>query len=417
MVIADSELLSERFFRDSGLAADFAAQSRLGIYVHVPFCPHICPYCDFVKTARFTRKDVEIYFAALEQQFEMMVADVPDSFKMATLYFGGGTPGLFPASYYNALIKKIRNRFDLEEFTVETNPYSNSSGMFRQWSDLGVTRITLGAQSLDAEVLKYLGRKHSRDDVFASLDSAHEAGIKDVQVDLIFGLRSEFSGRNLRSEISQLAQKGATGVSCYLLTIEQSTAFFREHPATDESAVGEYQQLCEACSSEGFTQFETSNFSRRPAIHNRLYWYGLPYLGLGTGAHGLLPGSREHPFGRRYHVGVIPPRSATGDDDLNFKIRPNELFEIEYSESSRTRNEVLQELLMTLLRTQKGIPLMWLDSVFPKDVLNAFWQDPRIQRACSESLMVKDTSHLMLSSSEKMRGDSWSVLISKLLMV
>ncbi|NBW82449.1 coproporphyrinogen III oxidase family protein [bacterium] len=395
------------------MASDFGARSRLGIYVHVPFCPHICPYCDFVKTARFSRKDVESYFLALEKQFDTLVASVPADLKTVTLYLGGGTPSLFPASFYKPLVNKIRGRFELEEFTIETNPFTNVAGAFRQWAELGVTRITLGAQSLDDDVLKYLGRKHTREDVFASLGSAFDAGIKDVQVDLIFGLKAGFAGRNIGSEISQLAQKGATGVSCYLLTIEKSTAFLNEQSATDEDAILEYQQVCEATSAAGFVQFETSNFSRRPAIHNRLYWYGLPYLGLGTGAHGLLPPNERYPFGRRYQVGLIPARMSAGDDQLSFQSEAEKLFQVEFSQDERSRGDVLQELLLTLLRTKDGIPLRWLESVFPAEVLAAFWKEPRIERACREQLILKNSSHLLLSPGEKIRGDSWALLLSR----
>lgn len=414
--IADNQLLTERFFRESGLASDFGSNSRLGIYVHVPFCPHICPYCDFVKTARFNRKDVESYFVALEKQFDMLVEDVPADLQTATLYLGGGTPSLFPASYYKMLVDKIRSRFELEEFTIETNPFTNVAGAFRQWAELGVTRITLGAQSLDDEVLKYLGRKHTREDVFANLGSALDAGIKDVQVDLIFGLKAGFAGRNIGSEISQLAQKGATGVSCYLLTIEKSTAFLNEQSATDEDAILEYQQVCDASSAAGFVQFETSNFSRRPAIHNRLYWYGLPYLGLGTGAHGLLPPDIGHPFGRRYQVGILPSRTSAGDDNLSFSKDNEKLFEVEFSHDVRSRNDVVQELLLTLLRTKEGVPLRWLESVFPEEVLAAFWNEPRIERACREQLILKSVSHLLLSPGEKIRGDAWALLVSSVLL-
>jgi oxygen-independent coproporphyrinogen-3 oxidase len=104
-------MMSEEFFTSSGLAADFAAQARMGIYVHVPFCPHICPYCDFVKTSRFTRADVLTYFQALQDQFDWALTQVPAEIKTVTLYFGGGTPSLFPSDYYQPLVEKIRSRF------------------------------------------------------------------------------------------------------------------------------------------------------------------------------------------------------------------------------------------------------------------------------------------------------------------
>lgn len=137
--------MTEDFFRSSGLALDFAAKSRVGIYVHVPFCPHICPYCDFVKTSRFSRADVTAYFSQLARQFDRLVHFVPDSVKNSTLYLGGGTPSLFPASFFRPLVEKISSRFVIEEFTVETNPFSNTKKVFAEWVELGARRMTLGA--------------------------------------------------------------------------------------------------------------------------------------------------------------------------------------------------------------------------------------------------------------------------------
>jgi oxygen-independent coproporphyrinogen-3 oxidase len=147
---SNTQLMTESFFRASGLAADFAAESRLGIYVHVPFCPHICPYCDFVKTAKFSRADVSAYFSQLIVQFDVLCTQVPDDITTVTVYLGGGTPSLFPAAYYQPLIQKISSRFRIEEFTVETNPFTNSNKAFSEWTALGATRMTLGAQSLSA---------------------------------------------------------------------------------------------------------------------------------------------------------------------------------------------------------------------------------------------------------------------------
>lgn len=403
--------LSELQFQRTGLASDFASEARLGIYVHVPFCPHICPYCDFVKTAQFKNKDVKTFFAELEQQFEELSKFVPSSVKTVTLYFGGGTPSLFSAHFYAPLVEKIKSRFSISEFTIETNPYTNAKTGFRAFADMGVNRVTLGAQSLSQTVLNYLGRKHTPAQILDNLKFAHEAGIHEVQVDLIFGLRQLAEKRNIVQEARRLAEAGASGVSCYLLTIEQSTAFKSETTALDEDIVAEYESLLQACDGLGFTQFETSNFSKTAPIHNRLYWYGLPYLGLGTGAHGLLPATPDAPFGRRYSVGRLTNAARTGDDALPFSRESERLFDLCWDEEVRTLECYREELILTLLRTQRGVPLPWFNEVFSDECRARFWQSELIQRALHDGLLGKNETHLSVSPIEKIRGDSWSLSI------
>jgi oxygen-independent coproporphyrinogen-3 oxidase len=411
----DQDLLTEHLFQLSGLSADFGARARLGIYVHVPFCPHICPYCDFVKTARFTKADVDAFFAALPAQLEMLLERVPEQTRVATVYLGGGTPSLFPAQRYKPLVEKIKARFEIEEFTVESNPFSNIERHFKDFFDLGVNRITLGAQSLNPEVLNYLGRKHSREQVIQNILSARSAGIENIQVDLIFGIKPLAQRRDIVSEIEALAHSGASGVSCYLLTIEETTAFRKEENASDDAVVDEYERIAQACARLGFIQHETSNFSKTPALHNRLYWYGLPYLGLGTGAHGLLPPTSEHPLGRRYQVGQLQPRMLAGDDELSFKTDTDNLFEIVWNPEHRSRSDMLQEMLFTLLRTQMGIPLAWLNVAYPGRVIERLWQDARVKRALQAGLLQRTPTHLRLAPAEKLRGDSWAVHLASLL--
>ena len=415
MKAADEELISEGFFQASGLAADFAAQARLGIYVHVPFCPHICPYCDFVKTSRFTRADVQSYFAGLEEQYELLMKEIPSEIQTVTLYLGGGTPSLFSPDMYQSLVKKISSRFLIEEFTIESNPFTNAEKNFRQWVDLGVNHMTLGAQSLHPEVLKYLGRKHSPELILKNIELAKLAGIESIQVDLIFGVRELATERELSSEIRALAHSGATGVSCYLLTIEDSTSFVDEKTADDSRICDEYKSICETATDLGFAHHETSNFGKNPSIHNRLYWYGLPYLGLGTGAHGLMPANSERPLGLRYKVGVLHRREDPGNDKLMFASEKDRLFKIEYDAESRTRDHVLQEMLFTLLRTEKGIPKNWLSSVYSEDTLDRLFSDARWRRAYTEGVFKVSQTHIQLAELEKLRGDSWSLLLNSIL--
>jgi oxygen-independent coproporphyrinogen-3 oxidase len=418
--------------------------SRMGVYVHVPFCPHICPYCDFVKTSRFSRAGVEAFFVrAAAQAAELLprfvdfaratsapgmggmggtdgMGGIPDTRPWSTLYFGGGTPGLFPAKAFAPLVEVVARLLRVEEFTIETNPYTNSGIRFREYAELGIDRVTLGAQSLCPDTLRFLGRKHSPEDVLRSLSAAREAGIGQVQVDLIYGLADGIRGISLREEVARLAAAGATGISAYALTIEERTPFGRSAGprADDDRAADEYAELLEACAAAGFRQVESSNFSSQEAKHNNIYWYGLPFLGLGTGAHGLLPPAPGEPFGNRYRVGISPTERAPGDDDLRYEDEAalESLFTLE-PEESRTGQAYLDEMIFTLLRTPDGLPGDWLSANATPASLQALRQDARLARGLNEGLLTWDAQGLRLAAREKIRGDAWCALIASLLQV
>ncbi|MCA2959468.1 MAG: radical SAM protein [Silvanigrellales bacterium] len=404
---------------------------RTGIYLHVPFCPHICPYCDFVKTSRFQAKgvtalleDARKTFASLAPHYVAWAkTQAPlssESLPAVTLYFGGGTPGLLDARHYENLVCDVRSQFNVEEFTLETNPYTNRDSRFEGYARLGVDRITLGAQSLDNTTLAFLGRKHTALDVLRSLEQARAAGIKQAQVDLIYGLVAGVRKRSLTDEIRSLAAAGATGISAYALAVESRTSFGQEaargvRKADDDAAATEYAELLDACEECGFLQVETSNFSRFPSLHNNIYWYGLPYMGLGTGAHGLMPPHTGAPFGTRYRVGSVPKTLAPGDDDLPFHdaAQAVPLFALE-KEPVRTASDFLTEMIFTLLRTPTGLPLAWLEASGAPGARQRLLRDGRVARGIAEGLLRLENNTLHVAPHEKVRGDSWCAVIATL---
>jgi len=402
-------------------------ESRMGIYLHVPFCPHICPYCDFLKTSRFSRPGVDAFFAGvLAQCDELLPRYVAWAQKdggtgerpWSTLYFGGGTPGLFDADRFRPLVDRVRAHVRIEEFTLETNPYTNKETRFAGYANLGVNRVTLGAQSLCQNTLSFLGRKHTPADVLCSIASARNAGIQQIQVDLIYGLAPGVRRLSVGEEVRRLAEAGATGVSAYALTLEERTAFAKraQSPVNDEVAADEASVLFEACLEHGFVQRESSNFSKFPARHNNVYWYGLPYLGLGTGAHGHFPPTPTQPFGERYRVGILPAERAPGDDSLPFEDNAacTTLFERQ-SEGPRDAKIYVTEMIFTLLRTPTGLPQDWLAAWTRSEALSMLRADARIDRALAENLLTWDARGLRLSPTEKIRGDMWCALVASAL--
>lgn len=394
--------------------SDLNATADCGIYVHVPFCPHICPYCDFVKTSKFSRSQVQTFFEGVSTQLDATIDTATShGFKTVTLYFGGGTPGLFPGSMFAPLVEKVARQFRIVEATIETNPYTNTEHNFEGYLKAGLNRVTLGVQSLDDAVLKFLGRRHSNAQALQNVKWARGIGFPQVQVDLIYGIASKGWTRNIEDEIRQLVDAGATGVSAYALTIEERTEFGSSHFDDEAEAQREYETILNTCIALGMKQVETSNFSFFEAEHNNIYWYGRPYFGIGTGAHGLLPSSAEHPFGQRYKVGVIKGERAPGDDDLFSLENSPRLFTIEH-ERPRTKAEYVDEMIFTLLRTPLGLSLPWLES-HVAGVRAKIENDKIIQRGLEEGRLVIINNQLHIVGTEKLRGDRWCLQITSLL--
>ena len=397
-------------------------KSKIGFYFHVPFCPHICPYCDFVKTSRFTRKDVEAYFQSMRRQLKKILDQFSNHPALletthCTVYFGGGTPSLFPKRYYEPFLQILSEKFELEEVSIETNPFTNKENFILDYAHLGVNRVTLGAQSLCEGTLKILGRRHTSQNILNNISWLKEAGIEQIQVDLIYGLKTKRS-LSITEEVRTLIDAGATGISAYGLTIEARTVFGQAKKtklADDEVAIREYSELLDICKTLGLQQIETSNFSFSPAKHNQIYWSGYPYFGVGTGAHGLLPQTEEHPYGQRYRVGDIFKEISPGNDKLIFR-EQNECdnnFKLLY-ESQRSKKDMLEELIFTLLRTKDGIPLTWLCTVLDchkTRLRKKLKKLPAFKLAYEQRKILLSEHFLQISPQEKIRGDMWAGIL------
>ena len=219
-------------------------KATIGFYFHIPFCPHICPYCDFIKTSKFTKKDIIEYFNELKIQLKFFINNIPEYHnKHITVYFGGGTPGLFEASYYKELFDILNSFFYIEEATLETNPLTNLERRFEDYLNVGFNRITLGAQSLCSNALKILGRKHTPENILNNIKWAKNAGFKNIQVDLIYGLKNGVRTISVKDEIESLYEAGSSGISAYALTIEKRTLFAKTDFANDDIAVQEYYEI------------------------------------------------------------------------------------------------------------------------------------------------------------------------------
>ena len=272
-------------------------QTPKAAYIHVPFCVHRCGYCDFTLVAR--RDDlIEAYLEALEIDLKTLGEPRP----VETLFFGGGTPTHLPPRELEKLLCLVRTWFPLEagyEFSVEANPAGLTQEKIHILADAGVNRVSLGVQSFDENVLKFLERDHRRTEIFQAVEGLQE-WIPNISLDLIFGVPGQ-SLETWRTSLQEAISLEPMHLSTYGLTFEKGTAFWTRlsHGAivrTPESLERDmYAAGMEELAAGGFEQYEISNFAR-PGFqcrHNIVYWRALPYYGFGPGAARYLNGRRE----------------------------------------------------------------------------------------------------------------------------
>ncbi|MBN2036635.1 MAG: radical SAM family heme chaperone HemW [Chitinispirillaceae bacterium] len=273
----------------------------LSLYLHIPFCAKKCRYCDFysVKTDACL---IQRYVAALSREIDLYrdclaVAGA----QVRTVYFGGGTPTVLPVDDLARLCDLVRSRFSLMpdiEWTVECNPDSFSSEKASVLLDYGVTRLTIGVQSLDDHELSLLGRTHSAERCLEVLHDAVLERFASIGIDLIYGLPGQTREVLNRTVSRLLSFPVVAHVSAYELTVAEKTPFGRHRsllPLPDEDSMACLARLVwKRLVDAGFEQYEVSNFARRGfrCRHNQAYWDHNPFLGLGCAAHSYLPPDR-----------------------------------------------------------------------------------------------------------------------------
>jgi len=274
-----------------------SSDSPAAIYVHWPFCIKKCPYCDFNS---HVREDVsqDQWQRALVREIETMAEHFPN-LKASSVFFGGGTPSLMaPETVYSVLeaIKKYWGPSTDIEVTLEANPSSVEAGRFQAYHAAGVNRLSVGIQSLDDDVLKFLGRVHSAAEALKALKVAQD-NFERVSFDLIYA-RPGQTVHEWRAELADALSFGTSHLSLYQLTIEEGTAFYHQFKRgkfslpDENTATAMFELTDQMTWDAGLPAYETSNHARagQQSIHNLAYWQGDAYVGIGPGAHGRLPG-------------------------------------------------------------------------------------------------------------------------------
>ena len=277
----------------------------LSLYIHIPWCVHKCPYCDFNSHEADKQLDEAAYVAALLADLEQELEHSCQR-EIQSIFFGGGTPSLFSAEAIHTIINGVNNSTPLAadaEITLEANPGTFEQQRFADYRSAGINRLSIGIQSFNDTRLADLGRIHDGREAIKAIETAYAAGYENINLDLMFGLPGQ--------DIKQAAQdvELACGLqpahlSCYQLTIEPNT-YFHKHtptlPATD--LIWDMQLQChETLNKHDYIQYEVSAFSKagKQCRHNVNYWTFGDYIGIGAGAHGKLTDISNTSIQRRW---------------------------------------------------------------------------------------------------------------------
>ncbi len=314
------------------------APPPLSLYVHLPWCVRKCPYCDFNSHEGRGALPFEPYVDALLADLDF---DLPLVWgrPVHSVFFGGGTPSLFPAAAIDRFLQGASSRLRFApgcEITLETNPGTAEHGRFEHYRAAGVNRLSFGIQSFDDGCLQRLGRIHDSAEADAAVKLAQDAGFDNINLDLMYAL----PGQDLAMAEHDLARAFAlqpAHVSHYQLTLEPNTVFAARPPQglPDEDAGWDMQERCQALLREaGYAQYEVSAYARpgRQCAHNLNYWRYGDYLGIGAGAHGKLTLGHEqsilrrwkHKHPTRYLAAAGGVEAIGGDDRIEPARRPFE---------------------------------------------------------------------------------------------
>jgi len=383
---------------EAAVPAAASISPHAGLYVHVPFCSAVCPYCDFA-VRKGGREKVPAYLAALRRELDWLAertaAAGPEDPLAAllagpfdTLYFGGGTPSVLAEEDLAGLAAHLRSALPFAADTrlfFEANPEDVTAARLAEWRRQGVHLLSLGVQSLDDGALRLLGRRHSAAAAEAAIRAAREAGFPTLSFDLIYA-RPGQDPESWRRELERAVALQPDHLSLYELEIHERTSFgkkkasgaLRELPEPLQAELFELtHQVLEA---HGYEAYEVSNFARgrqHRSGHNQKYWHHVPYLGLGPGAHSYSRNLRwwnlrDEPTWRRALEDGLAP--------------------IEAAETLAAKDLVLESLMLGL-RTREGADLATIRRRWGIDL--AARNEARFERWRNEGLLQPDKARLI----------------------
>ena len=266
-----------------------------GLYIHVPFCRTVCPYCEF-NVVGWRDPPWDVYLEGLTQELNAHYTQFSGR-RLRTLYFGGGTPSLMPLSIVEKVVKNVKDLCGddgLREMSFELNPGTVDLTYLEGLRSLGINRVSIGWQATQQRLLTILGRDHDAQESRTITEWALELGFPSVSLDVIFAVPGQ-TEEELDTTLSEVIDVGTQHVSMYEMTFDEGTPFARKRDKgqlieqEDTVVVRMMERIAFRLQAAGYERYEVSSFARgnHRSLHNHGYWTGLPYLGIGPGAHGL----------------------------------------------------------------------------------------------------------------------------------
>ena len=273
-----------------------------GLYIHIPFCRYVCPYCDFNVYAGQSDL-IPDYVDALAGELELLANRHRPSGGVATVFIGGGTPSLLTPGQISAILAAVDDTLGIAagaEITSESNPDNLDTSYCRGLIAAGVNRLSIGVQSMQQPGLKVLGRLHGASGAEDAYLAARSAGFDNLSVDFIYGWPGQ-TLEQLESDVATLIEWEVDHVSLYALIVEQGTPLATAvrrgqlRPVDDDTVASYYDRAEELLGAAGWEHYEISNWAREPgfrSVHNQIYWQNGRYFGIGAGAHHYLGDTR-----------------------------------------------------------------------------------------------------------------------------
>ncbi|CAM3930898.1 radical SAM family heme chaperone HemW [Mesobacillus thioparans] len=363
-------------------------------YIHIPFCHHICHYCDFNKVF-MKGQPVDEYLDALAKEMELTVKDDQDV--LDTIFVGGGTPTALDERQLEKLVQSIQEKLNFNqntEYTFEANPGDLSKEKLTILKSAGVNRLSFGVQTFNDELLEKIGRSHRAKDVYESIENAKAAGFENISIDLIYSLPGQTKEDFIQS-IQIALSLGLVHYSGYSLIIEPKTVFYNlmqkgKLPIPGEDAEAEmYEILMDQMEKHGLHQYEISNFAvpGYESRHNLTYWDNEEYYGFGAGAHGYVNGMRQSNYG-----------------PLKKYMEPINRGELPIMDEHKvTLEERMEEEMFLGLRKSKGVSIRHFEEKFGRDPMRIF--RGQIEDWTAKGLLKTADDRIFLTRQGRMLGN------------
>ncbi|MFH1576096.1 MAG: radical SAM family heme chaperone HemW [Candidatus Margulisiibacteriota bacterium] len=359
------------------------------LYIHLPFCKKKCNYCDFVSYAG-KESLIDDYVEALIKEIRALTRlhsghlPLPEGEGLKTIYFGGGTPTLLSPKHFDKIISTIISHSSLvishSEISLEANPGTADKAKLKALRELGINRLSIGAQSFNDDHLKTLGRIHDSKQILKFYDDARSAGFENINLDLIFALPNQTLAE-WQNDLKIAISMEPDHLSTYNLQIEEGTLFAKKYKSLDdEIELKMYEHTIETLTASGFKHYEISNFAKpgRECQHNIVYWKNENYLGLGAGAHSHVAGKRwANSESVEAYISLDPETKRLGSNKININSRNRDVQSQVPSQS---------ETIFMGLRLLDGIPA---------DNFNGF--EKQLSELIENNLLMRENSHVKLT--------------------